>query len=226
MARKYRPPPAYVQTLQEGPNATTGSLDQRGNYRRAVQNYYNADNSALITQDGLAGRRGGIAYDPQHAATYAKAEQQRYQGGPGVSANALGQAAYDQNQYNALQNVGAQRGSGGQAQGLRAAMVGANQSAAQQQQAQTQARQEQVAQRQAILDQRLAMESQQQQAELERQKEKDSFNKQRSENDADTMSGMAKVIGTFSGLGLSDERTKVKTSKRRAPKLVIMLGGH
>jgi len=216
MARHYVPPPQYVQTIQHGydPNGIDGGAA----YRNAVGEHYNSNYQALV---GSGGSYGTVAYDPQQAAAYARNEQQRYQGGPAVSSAALGQAAYDRAQRQNLQSVGAQRGAGGQAQGIRAAMMGTTQASGAQSQAQTQSTAEQVAQRQAILQQRLATEAQQGQADRDFQAEKDRFNKEREENDGDTTSGMMKIAGSAIGM-MSDERTKVK--KTRAPSLVIMLG--
>lgn len=232
MARTRVMAPAYVQTLQgnygpvsgsySSPNGTgggysqvTGSLDQGQQYRSAAQQYYSNGGVML----------GQQTYSPQDAATYAQAQQQAYQGGTPVSTRDLGQAAADQAQRQNLQAVGAQRGAGGQSGGLRAAMMGTTNAATAQTQAGMQAQQEQVAQRQAILQQQMAQDRQQAEASQAMKDERARFEKEREENDADTQSGMANMVGTFSGL--SDERAKdVKGGKRRkAPKLVIMLGG-
>lgn len=221
MARTYVPPPQYVTTLQQGYNP--GGIDGGAGYRAAVGDSYNQNYESLLTEarEGEAGS-GLRSYDPQQAAIYAQQEQQRYQGGSAPNTKQLGQIAYDQAQRNNLQAVGAQRGGGGQAQGLRAAMMGTTQGAQQQTQAGMQAQQEQVQQRQAILQQRLAAEAQQSQAKNDWQKEEASFNKQREENDADTQAGIFDMAAS----AFSDARAKVKKAKRaKAPQLVIMLGG-
>lgn len=250
MARRYVAPPAYIQTLQNGGQNTnlgaqntwmnttgkgtgvgqyaslnnTGqqtpqSLDAQTNWSNAVREKYAA--GASLTADGA----NGYGYDPKEAAEYARQEQVRFQGGPAVSSAALGQAAYDQGQRSNLQAVGAQRGGGGQSQGLRAAMMGTTGSAQQQTQAGMQATQEQVAQRQAILQQKLQSEAAQREARLKWQDEKSRFEKEKEENDGDTSSGMMKIAGSALGM-MSDERAKVKKVKKtRAPSLVIMIGG-
>lgn len=227
MARQYRPPPAYVATLQQGQGGFGGAAPYNAAAVDKYNNEYNALTQVRSSVDGKYADATGYGYNPAQAAAYARSEQERYQGGPGVSAQALGQAQYDAQQRNALQSVGAQRGSGGQAQGLRAAMMNTNQAAGASQQAQTSATQEQMAQRQAILSQRLAAESQQQDAVKQRNEEKSRADQKKSEQDADTTSGMVKMVGSMFG-GMSDERAKNRTDggkKRKAPKLVIMLGG-
>lgn len=218
MARRFVAPPTYVQTLQNGGQYTGApggqSLDANANYGSAVAQKYQAQQTNAMTEQRT--------YDPRQAATFAAQQQQSFQGGPAVSSAALGQAAYDQSQRNNLQAVGGQRGAGGQAQGLRAAMMGTTQGASAQTQAQNQAAQEQVAQRQAVLQQRLGSEAAQQQYARDFRAEKDRFEREKSDEDADTQSGIMKMAS----FGLSDERAKMKKSKRaKAPQLVIMLGG-
>lgn len=213
MARQYIAPPQYIQTLanngQGGP-----SLSQQANYNAAVGQKYN-NGQPMLTAQGQGG------YSPQELSEYARQEQERYQGGPAVDSAQLGQAAADAAQRNNLQAVGAQRGAGGQAQGLRAAMMGTNNQAAQQSQAQVQAGQEQVAQRAAIMQQRMQSEQANLQAKQNWQQEKDRFQKEKDENDADTQSGIFQMASN----AFSDERAKnVKSGRSKAPSLVIMLG--
>lgn len=218
MARTRVQAPAYLSTLQTPNNQGMGGQQA---YNNAVTQKYNAGGSALTNSNRTAdGTYTGGGYDAKEAATYAQQEQQRYQGGPAVSSQQLGQVAYDQAQRQNLQAVGAQRGSGGQAQGLRAAMMGTTGASSAQSGAQVQANQEQVAQRQAILQQRLASESAQQQAARDWQAETDRFNKEKEANDADTQAGMFEMVGN----AISDRRAK-KVKRTKAPSLVIMLGG-
>jgi hypothetical protein len=239
MARTFRAPPTYIKTLEQNGayqapesdrhNASrakwTGgnSVDTQANYDNAVTQRYAA--GPALTSNG-ATSYGQTAYDPRQAASYARQTQQGYQGGqPAVSSQELGQTAYDQSQRNNLQAVGGQRGSGGQSQGLRAAMMGTTAGASQQANAGMSAQQEQVAQRQAILQQRMASEATQKEHARNWQEEKDRFSKEKTEKDAETQAGMVEMAGTYSGMSMmSDERTK-NVKKRKAPKLVIMLGG-
>jgi hypothetical protein len=235
MARTFIAPPAYIKTLEQNgayqapadynrrdrddlQGNTGNSLDVQGNYDNAVAQKYAA--GTQLTSNGPAG------YDPRQAASYAQQEQARMRGGgQAVSSAELGQAAYDQSQRQNLQAVAGQRGAGGQAQGLRAAMMGTTQGAQAQTQAGMHAQQEQVAQRQAILQQRMASEATQKEHARNWQEEKNRFEKEKSEEDADTQAGMFEMVGNGVGMmGMSDERAK-NVKKRKAPKLVIMLGG-
>jgi hypothetical protein len=220
MARTFRAPPTYIKTLEQNGQ---GSLDPNASYNQAVGQNYAADTGALTRNK--ASTYGTVAYNPQAAASYAQQTQRQYQGGqPAVSSQELGQTAYDQSQRQNLQAVAGQRGSGGQAQGLRAALMGTMAGASQQANAGMSAQQEQVAQRQAILQQRMASEATQKEHARNWQEEKNRFEKEKDVEDADTQAGMTEMVGSaFSGFGMSDERAK-NVKKRKAPKLVIMMG--
>jgi hypothetical protein len=213
MARKIHQAPAYVTTIQGGYNAAAPGGDQA--YKNAL-----FDGGFTTTYQGDS--KPNSARD---SGLYAREVQKRYQGGQAVDPRALAQAAQDRAQAANNQQVGAQRGSGGQSQGLRAAMMGTNQASAAGTQAQMQSTQEQAAQRTAILQQKMAQEQQHLRAVADFQEEKDRFKKEEGENNADTSSGMLKLASAgFSAM--SDERTKRPAKRSKAPKLVIMLGGH
>lgn len=249
MGRQRIAPPAYVQQLADAQNGgnygqsgsvrgngygtslatyrTPSSADQNANYSNAVNGLYNNDSSALLSNQATANQYMQ-SYDPRQAAAYAASQQQMYQGGPAVSTQALGQARYDQSMRNNLNAVAAQRGSGGQAQGLRAAMQGTTGASGNQQMAAMQANQDQIGQRQQILNQRLQMEGQQAQADKAYAEEEHRWDTEKQGADADTQGQVVQSFGNMARMmSMSDKNTKQASGssgkKVAAPKLVIMI---